>query len=220
MTPSDIPEVMRIIRQEALRFKTPYVAEVSGRGASRDPFKVLLSCIISLRTKDEVTRASSERLFDMASTPEEVSSLGEAAIRKAIYPAGFYRVKARVIRDMARRIATEHGGAVPDTIEGLLGFKGVGRKTANLVVTMGFGGPGICVDAHVHRITNRWGLVSTRTPDETETSLRGVLARRYWIPFNDLLVKFGRNVCRPISPFCSICRLRGFCSMAGVERHR
>jgi endonuclease-3 len=141
-------------------------------------------------------------------------------IEKAIYPVGFYRVKARRIKDISKELAGDHGSKVPGTIEGLLKLKGVGRKTANLVVTMGYGKPGICVDTHVHRITNRWGYVKTRTPDETELRLRERLPKRYWIPINDLLVAFGQNVCTPVSPFCSKCRLFKYCGRAGVKKSR
>lgn len=213
----DIPKVIGILKEEAELFKTPYVTEVSER---KDPFKVLISCIISLRTKDEVTREASIRLFKLSSTPKGMMKLRAASIEKAIYPAGFYRNKARTIREISKELVENHDSKVPGTIEELLKLKGVGRKTANLVVTLGFGRLGICVDTHVHRITNRWGLVSTRTPDETETALRGVLPKRYWIIINDLLVTYGQNVCKPVSPLCSRCALFSLCRRAGVNRQR
>ena len=219
MRASDIPKAIRILRQEYGRFKTPYVSEVSA-GKGKDPFKVLVSCILSLRTKDDVTREASMRLFRIAGTPQKISRLTVKEIEKTIYPAGFYRVKSGVIRGISRELAENHDGRVPDTMEGLLKLKGVGRKTANLVVTMGYGKPGICVDTHVHRIANRWGFVSTKTPDETESALRKKLDKRYWIVLNGLLVAFGQNVCRPVSPFCGRCRLNGFCRRVGVLKSR
>ncbi len=219
MTVKDLPKIFRLLKRVYLRYKTPYVTELAAR-RRKDPFKVLISCVLSLRTKDEVTREASERLFKRADTPETLARLTPAEVERLIYPAGFYRVKAVNIIDISRRITEEHGGRTPDTIEKLLQLKGVGRKTANLVVTMGFGRPGICVDTHVHRITNRWGLVSTASPDETETELRKVLQRRYWIPINDLLVAYGQNLCRPVSPFCSACAMSAYCAKKGVKTRR
>jgi endonuclease-3 len=153
-------------------------------------------------------------------TPGEMVRLKEGAIRKAIYPVGFYRVKARSIKELSREILENHGGRVPDTMEGLLSLKGVGRKTANLVLTAGYGKPGICVDTHVHRIANRWGLVKTTTPENTERALREMLPVRYWKDINPTLVPFGQNVCTPVSPFCGSCSVTGFCDRVGVKRHR
>ncbi len=187
---------------------------------SRDPFRILISCLISLRTKDEVTAEASARLFNLATAPRRMAELPPAAIARAIYPAGFYRTKARTIRDICRTLLERHGGKVPDTMEDLLSLKGVGRKTANLVLTIGFGKPGICVDTHVHRISNRLGIVATKTPEQTEFALRQVLPRRHWIPYNDLLVTFGQNVCKPISPRCSMCPVASLCPRMGVTTHR
>ena len=167
MRDGEITEAVRVLRQEYGKLKTPYVTEVAAHRRA-DPFRVLVSCVISLRTKDDVTRAASEALFRLASTPEALAALDPARVEEAIYPAGFYRTKARTLKDIARELVEKHSSRVPDTIEGLLTLKGVGRKTANLVVTMGYGKPGICVDTHVHRITNRWGYVHTKTPDATE----------------------------------------------------
>lgn len=219
MDAKDIPAVIKILREEAKRFATPYVTEVS-REIRRSPFRVLVSCILSLRTKDSTTREASMRLFSLADTPGALSRLSLKRIEKAIYPAGFYRVKAGVLKELSGELVENHGGRVPDTVEGLLELKGVGRKTANLVVTLGYGKPGICVDTHVHRITNRWGLVCTKTPEATEYALREKLPRRYWIMINDLLVAYGQNVCAPVSPRCSVCRIERFCDKTGVVRHR
>jgi endonuclease-3 len=208
---------VQLLREEVAMLREPAVTKVSRQ---RDPFKVLISCVISLRTKDEVTDAASTRLFENADTAERMADLPESRIEKLIYPAGFYRVKARNIREISRRILGEYRGKVPDTIDELLTLPGVGRKTANLVVSLGYGKPGICVDTHVHRISNRLGYVSTRTPRETEFALREKLPGEYWLDFNDLLVTFGQHICTPISPHCSSCRLETLCDRVGVTRSR
>lgn len=218
MKPADIHRAMAILRDEARSWRTPSVTVVAE--ASRSPFKVLVSCIISLRTKDEVTTQASARLFDHAATPEAMQELTAGEIAGLIYPAGFYRTKAEQILEIARRLVAECGGKVPDRLDELLAFRGVGRKTANLVVTLGFGRPGICVDTHVHRICNRWGYVATRTPDATEMALRAQLPQEYWIEINDLLVAFGQNLCLPVSPCCSVCPLYEFCGRVGVVKSR
>jgi len=187
---------------------------------SRDPFQVLISCLISLRTKDAVTAEASARLFRLARTPRTMGDLPAAKIAQAIYPAGFYRTKAKTIKSLCRTLMEKYSGKVPDDMETLLALKGVGRKTANLVLTIGFGKPGICVDTHVHRISNRLGIVQTKTPEQTETALRQVLPPRYWILYNDLLVTFGQNVCKPISPLCTICLVNALCPQIGVGKHR
>ena len=218
MRDRDIPKVIAILKKEVSRFKTPYVKDISER--SKDPFKVLISCILSLRTKDSTTKGAADRLFKLASTPFPLSKLPLKTIEKAIYPAGFYRVKSRTIKELSKEIYLKHSSNVPDTMEGLLKLKGVGRKTANLVLTMGYGKPGICVDTHVHRITNRWGYVRTKTPEKTESALRKKLPERYWIILNNLLVTYGQNVCTPLSPFCSRCAIFRYCGRAGVEKSR
>jgi len=187
---------------------------------ARDPFRLLIACIISLRTKDEVTAQASARLFVRAATPRTMARLPIRTIAREIFPAGFYNTKAGQIRTIAERLVADHAGQVPASREMLLSFPGVGRKTANLVLGLGFGVPAICVDTHVHRISNRLGLVRTRTPEETERSLEGVLPRRHWIVINDLLVTFGQNVCHPTSPHCSTCPLAKRCPRVNVARHR
>jgi endonuclease III len=180
----------------------------------------LISCLISLRTKDQVTGEASTRLFGLARTPQAMLALSASTIARAIYPAGFYRTKAKTIRELSRSLIERYGGKVPDELDTLLTLKGVGRKTANLVVTMGFGKPGICVDTHVHRISNRLGIVTTKTPELTESALRQVLPRRHWISYNDLLVTFGQNVCKPISPLCTTCPVNDLCPRMAVGKHR
>jgi endonuclease-3 len=185
-----------------------------------DPFRILVSCILSLRTKDEVTYPATERLFAKASDPAGMLKLTPNAIEKAIYPAGFYRTKAKQIRAISEILLSRHGGNVPDTIEELLLLPGVGRKTANLTVTLGFGKPGICVDTHVHRIANRLGWVATKAPDDTEAALRRSLPKRWWIPINETLVRHGQQVCKPVSPLCSNCPVVRACPKIGVALRR
>ncbi len=196
----------------------PSVSEIARR--DRDPFRILISTLLSLRTRDEVTDAASERLFSLASTPHALARLDPRTIAKAIYPVGFYRTKSRTIRDVARRIDADYRGRVPDTMEDLLTFKGVGRKTAALVVSLGYGHPAICVDIHVHRISNRLGWVRTRTPAQTEQALMKVVPKRLWIGLNETLVGFGQRVCTPTSPRCSACPVGAGCPRKGVTRHR
>lgn len=184
------------------------------------PFKVLISTVLSLRTKDTVTEKASHRLFKLAETPAAMLKLPVETIETTIYPVGFYRTKARNVLAICRILIDEHAGQVPDDLDALLKLPGVGRKTANLVVTVGYNKPGICVDTHVHRISNRWGIVKTKTPDETEMALRRILPSRYWIGFNDALVAYGQNLCVPISPFCSRCRIRPLCPRLGVTSSR
>jgi endonuclease-3 len=184
------------------------------------PFRVLIACILSLRTQDTTTGPAAARLFALGDTPAALLRLSAHRIERTVYPVGFYRTKARVILGLCRDLLDRFDGAVPDTIDALLTLKGVGRKTANLVVTMGFGKPGICVDTHVHRISNRLGYVRTRTPDQTEMALRAKLPHRYWIGYNDLLVTFGQNLCAPISPRCSACPVHPLCPRVGVRVSR
>lgn len=218
MRDSEIHSALRVLRQEVPQWQEPVLGVVAKE--SRDPFQILIACVLSLRTKDQTTTEASRRLFALASTPSTMQRLSRRRIESAIYPVGFYRTKAKQIREISRRLLGRYGGAVPDSIEELLTLPGVGRKTANLVVTVGYGKPGICVDTHVHRISNRWGYVKTKTPEKTEQALRRKLPRRYWITFNDLLVPFGQNLCQPVSPFCSQCRLVRYCDRRGVTKSR
>jgi len=213
----DIHEVIRVLRERAKGWKTPAVTLIS---AEKDPFKVLISTVLSLRTKDTITAQASKRLFEVAGTPYEVLNLSEEDIEKLIYPVGFYRRKAKNLKEISRILVENYGGKVPDTIDELLKLPGVGRKTANLVVTLGYGKPGICVDTHVHRISNRLGYVRTKNPDDTEFALRRKLPEEYWIEFNDLLVALGQNICHPVSPICSRCPVELYCDKVGVRRRR
>lgn len=213
-----IDDVISILEEAVTAWAPPAVTIVSRRDG--DPFKVLVSCILSLRTKDTTTGPASERLFALADTPAKLSRLTAEQVEQAIFPVGFYHTKAHRILEISRQLVNDHEGLTPDTIEDLLRFKGVGRKTANLVVTLGYGKPGICVDTHVHRICNRWGYVATKTPEETEFRLREILPQKYWMRINDLLVTFGQNLCTPLSPFCSKCPLYQYCIRCNVIKNR
>ncbi|MFW5684715.1 MAG: endonuclease III domain-containing protein [Spirochaetota bacterium] len=196
----------------------PSVSQIAR--SHRTPFHVLVSTMISLRTRDEVTFAASDRLFRLADTPAAMLELDESQIADAIYPSGFYRTKARNILEASRIIRDEHDGAVPDSVDGLTALPGVGRKTANLVLGLGFGIPAICVDTHVHRIANRCGWIATKTPEATEYALMEILPKPYWIEINELLVHFGQQVCTPTSPRCSSCPISDQCERIGVTRSR
>ncbi len=187
---------------------------------SRSPFRLLVACMISLRTKDEVTAEASRRLFEIAPTPNHLAELEEGRIARAIYPAGFYNTKAAQLKEIGRIIRDDFDDEVPASEVDLLAMRGVGRKTANLVLGLGFGIPAICVDTHVHRISNRLGMVSTKTPEQTERALMEVLPRDLWVPINDLLVTFGQNRCHPTSPRCTSCPLEDLCPRIGVTRSR
>jgi endonuclease-3 len=213
-----IPRQLAAMRRAVGGGSPPSVSELARR--DRDPFRILVSTILSLRTKDQVTEAASERLFALAGSPHALARTDLRKIERAIYPAGFYRTKARTLRDVARRLEAEFGGRVPDTIDELLTFKGVGRKTAALVVSLGYDRPAICVDTHVHRISNRLGWVRTRTPEATERALMDAVARRHWIGINETMVGFGQQVCVPVSPKCSLCPLMKSCPRVGVTRSR
>jgi endonuclease-3 len=218
MKDKDIHVMMRLLEAELRQFGLPPVSAMAEEKA--DPFKILISTIISARTKDEVTGPATERLFAIADSPEEMSSLSEERIEKAIFPAGFYHTKAKAIRKASKELVEWFGSHVPDTIEELLTLPGVGRKTANLVMTLAHKKAGICVDTHVHRITNRWGYVTTKMPHETEIALRAKLPRKHWIAINTILVMHGQNICKPISPFCSRCPVFQYCNRIGVTKSR
>ncbi len=214
----DIGKVIKILGKEVKKWDVPVINFMAV--STGDPFKVLISTLLSLRTKDDTTADASKRLFNKASTPEEIIKLGEKNVGKLIYPVGFYNVKAKKIVKLCKSLVDEYDSKVPDDLDELLKFDGVGRKTANLVITVGFNKPGICVDIHVHRISNRFGYIKTKTPDQTEMVLRKKLPKKFWIDYNYILVSFGQHLCRPVSPFCSICPVEKYCLKKGVERNR
>ena len=218
MNVATLERIIPLLKTETKRFKVPVVTLIAR--TKRNPYKVLVSCLLSLRTNDHTTVAATDRLFGVVQFPDQMQKISQRRLEKLIYPVGFYRVKARVLREVSRDILQRFGGKVPSSIEDLLTLKGVGRKTANLVRTLGYGLHGICVDTHVHRISNRFGFVRTRNPNETEFALRKKLPRKYWIDFNDLLVAYGQHICRPISPHCSVCKVKRYCPRIGVGTHR
>jgi endonuclease-3 len=219
MREDQIHAAIKVVKREIRQWQEPVVGVVA-KTSARDPFRILISCLLSLRTKDKTTSEASGRLFALGHTPAGLLKLSRRRIERAIYPVGFYRTKAKAIHAICRRLLQVHGGRVPQSIDELLTLPGVGRKTANLVVTVGYHKPGICVDIHVHRISNRWGYVDTKTPLETEQALRAKLPRRYWITYNDLLVPYGQNLCQPVSPHCSRCKLISMCDRVGVTKSR
>jgi endonuclease-3 len=218
MKDPEIHHAIRILRREVKQWDVPIVTLMAE--SSKSPFHILISCVLSLRTQDATTTQASRRLFSLAETPQAMLRLSTRTIEKAIYPVGFYRTKGKAIRSICRDLVEKYSGKVPDEIDELLKLQGVGRKTANLVVTLGYRKPGICVDTHVHRISNRWGYVRTKNPKETEFALREKLPKQYWLEYNDLLVTFGQHLCRPISPVCSQCPVEKYCDKAGVTLHR
>lgn len=218
MRDEQIHAAVKIIKKTIRQWEEPVLGIVARE--SHDPFRILVACLLSLRTKDLTTAEASQRLFKLADTPTLMLTLPLKQVEGAIYPVGFYKTKAKQIFSICQSLLDDFGGQVPDSIEDLLTLKGVGRKTANLVVTVGFNKPGICVDIHVHRISNRWGYIQTKTPEETEQALRKKLPKKYWINFNDWLVPYGQNLCRPVSPFCSQCLVSTYCQRVGVSTSR
>ncbi len=217
-TPS-LNRVLRKLKKEIRNWQIPAVGVIADRAVDR-PFETLVSTILSLRTKDNVTGAASRRLLARAPTPEILASLPIREVEQLIYPVGFYHTKARNLQRTCLILLKDYGGKVPRSMDDLLKLPGVGRKTANLVLTVGFGDYGICVDTHVHRISNIWGYVHTRTPEETEFALRKKLPKRHWKTFNDILVTFGQNLCVPVSPWCSKCPIASYCPRIGLRRSR
>lgn len=218
MRDAAIHAVIRTLKRDVGGWQEPVVGVVAKE--SSDPFRILIACLLSLRTKDRTTAEASRRLFALADSPAGMMRLPLPLIQRAIYPVGFYRTKARQVKKICQRLLSDYDGEVPASLDELLTLPGVGRKTANLVVTVGYGLPGICVDVHVHRISNRWGYIRTKTPEESERALRQKLPKRYWTIYNDLLVPFGQNVCLPVSPRCSLCKIARYCDRVGVKRSR
>ncbi len=213
----NIDKIIKLLKIKTKEFEKPIVTKISLNG---NPYAVLISTILSLRTKDLVTEKAFLKLYAKANNPKDLLNLAVNEIEKLIYPVGFYKTKARNLKIIAKILITEYNGLVPNSLEKLLELPGVGRKTANLVMTLGFNKLGICVDTHVHRISNRLGFVKTKTPEETEFALRKKLPKKYWIIYNDLLVAYGQNLCKPVSPFCSKCIIKGYCKRIGVNKSR
>ncbi len=204
----EIPAVIRTLKKNRGKFIVPALTEIA---QERDPFKVLVSCILSLRTRDATTAKVSEDLYKTADTPGKIASINVKKLAAIIRPVNYYKTKAKRIKAISQRLVKEFRGKVPPDIDTLMTFKGVGRKTANIVVVYGFKKHGIPVDTHVHRVSNRLGWVETKTPEKTETELREILPKRYWIDLNDLFVQFGQNICMPRNPRCKICPIKKYC---------
>jgi endonuclease III len=217
MKPADIPAVNRILKRDYETHAAPIVELI--RAQTQSPFQILLAVLLSARTKDETTAAVCDRLFRVIHTPDDLRRLTVKEIESLIFPIGFYHTKARHLKAMPDALDTKFGGCVPDTIEELCQLPGVGRKTANLVLINAFDKHGMCVDVHVHRISNRLGLIETQSPLASEMALRETLPRRYWKTWNRYLVSFGQRVCRPVGPHCTACPLGAFCNRVGVKRH-
>ena len=203
----NIDKIVEIL-QNANQQRSEFVNLMEG---FHNPYLVLIACILSLRTNDKTTYPATLRMLELAKTPQEMMNISEGDLANAIYPVGFYKNKAKQIIELSKTIVEKLDGKVPDTIENLTKFNGVGRKTANLVLAKGFGIPAICVDVHVHRIFNRIGYVNTKTPDETEFALREKLPQKYWLDINTLMVTHGQNVCKPTKPKCEECPIREYC---------
>jgi len=214
----DFGEVVSRVHKAVVDHQVPSLFDIAQ--LDRDPFQILISTIISLRTKDSVTAAAARRLFDEAATPQAMAALPTGRLQELIYPAGFYRNKAENIKKISTIILNQYSGRVPATQAELLKLPGVGLKTANLTLSLGFQLPYICVDIHVHRISNRIGWVQTEKPDDTERELSLVLPQKYWIEINELFVRFGQSICTPVSPWCSHCPLEASCPKLGVTRQR
>ncbi len=218
MTNETIVEVCQRLERAIAGWETPLVDAMAATGD--DPFRILIATILSLRTRDTVTAQVAPRLFARAATPQAMLDLPVEELRELIRPVGFYNNKTESIREVCHLLLERHAGQVPDELDELLALPGVGRKTANLVITAGYGKPGICVDTHVHRISNRFGYVITKTPEQTEMALRAKLPSELWLDINRLLVSLGQTICHPTSPRCSICPVNDLCERVGVTRSR
>ena len=209
----NIDKIVEILKNA----KQPQSDFVKLMDSFRDPFIVLIACILSLRTNDRTTYPATLRMLELGKTPADFAKVNVDDLSKAIYPVGFYKNKAEQIIELSKTLVEKYESKVPDEIDELVKFKGVGRKTANLVLSEGFNKPAICVDVHVHRIFNRLGYVKTKTPDESEIVLREKLPKKYWIDINSLLVTHGQNVCKPIKPMCAQCPINAHCEKIGLK---
>jgi endonuclease-3 len=209
MREEDLQKVISILKKEFPRWNAPVVSLIAQK--TGDPFRVLVCALVSTRTKDEITAVVCKKLFEKVKSVEDLYLIDKDELSKLLYPVGFYKNKALFLKEIAKELKEKYDSRVPDKLEELLRLKGVGRKVANLVLAEGYGIPAICVDTHVHRITNRWCLVKARKPEETERQLTKILPEKYWIEFNKLLVAFGQTICKPVKPLCHICPIREYC---------
>lgn len=215
---ADIDEIIKILKKEVQNYQVPVVDLIKIQ--TDDPFKVLVATILSARTKDQTTVEACKRLFKLVNKPEDINKLTVTQVEKLIYPVGFFRNKAKHLKQLPIVLKEEFNNTVPDNIDDLLKLPGVGRKTANLVVAVGFQKPAMCVDVHVHRISNRLGYIKTKTPFESEMALRKKMPIKYWEKYNSMIVAFGQHLCTPISPHCSICPIKKYCKRIGVTTSR
>ena len=217
----DLDEIFNLLKEELTNYKKPILSQERWEKVVHTPFTTLISCILSLRTKDEVTEKASIRLLEKYDTPEKILRLNDEEIERLIYPVGFYKVKTKRIKEISKTLMDQFKGEVPDNINDLLKLKGVGRKTANIVMVYGHNKDGyLPIDTHCHRIPNRIGWIKTKTPEETEEELKKFLGKKYWNDFNHLFVKFGQTICLPISPFCSKCPIEIYCKKINVKKIR
>jgi endonuclease III len=217
--PKNIQKIISLLKKQSKQFESPLASELGER--TKDPFLVLISCILSLRTKDTTTGPASKRLFKLADNPKDMLKLTKKQIEKAIFPVGFYPTKAKYIQKTCKALIKYHKGKVPDKEKELLKLSGIGRKCMGIVMDYGFGkNSHIPVDTHVHKLTNRLGWVKTKTPEKTEQQLIKTIPRKYWHDLNDLLVRHGQNICVPVSPYCSKCNIRKYCPRMGIKRSR
>lgn len=218
ITNKNIDKIIKIVKQSIKKYDEPVLERFNKK--LKNPYWTLISCLLSLRTKDETTEIATKNLYKVAKTPEQILKLPVKKLKKIIYKTGFYNNKAKAITNVTKKIMDKFGGKVPDNLQDLLSLPGVGRKTANLVLTVAYNKMGICVDTHVHKICNRWGYINTKTPNETEMELRKKLPKKYWKKINNYLVLFGQNICLSISPFCSKCCISLYCPKKNVKRKR
>jgi endonuclease-3 len=209
MREEDLQKVISILKKEFPQWNAPVVSLIAQK--TGDPFRVLVCALVSTRTKDEITAVVCKKLFEKVKSVEDLYLIDKDELSKLLYPVGFYKNKALFLKEIAKELKEKYDSRVPDKLEELLRLKGVGRKVANLVLAEGYGIPAICVDTHVHRITNRWCLVKAKKPEETEHQLTKILPEKYWIEFNKLLVAFGQTICKPVKPLCHICPIREYC---------
>ena len=216
-----IEEIFRLLKKELEKYNMPVVSHPDWDDIVKTPFTTLISCLLSLRTKDEVTAEASYKLFKKYNTPEQLVKVSEKEIQSLIYPVGFYKTKTKRIKEISKTILENYDGKVPEDFKELLKLKGVGRKTANIVMVYGHNKQGFLpIDTHCHRIPNRLGWIKTKTPEQTEEDLKEVLPKKYWDDFNHFFVKFGQTICVPISPFCSKCPIKKYCKQISVKKYR
>ena len=221
MQQNNINKVMSILQKHYLNHSQPLVSRDKWDHIPKTPYTVLISCLLSLRTKDKVTEEASIRLLKEHNTPQKMIDISEQTIQQLIYPVGFYKVKSKRIKEISKTLIETYNGKVPDSMNDLLSIKGIGRKTANIVMVYGHNNMNyLPIDTHCHRIPNRLGWISTKTPEETETKLKKILPKKYWKVFNHLFVTFGQTICTPISPFCSKCPVESYCQKKNVKKHR